>query len=127
MSRAQRGRRCQESLAPAASFTAAWARLIILCMLATSAVQADSRSGATYTVTIENLQFSPPTLTVHRGDHIVWANKDLFPHTVTATDKAFDSHSIAANASWTYLAQHSGTFAYSCTFHPTMKGTLVVQ
>jgi plastocyanin len=78
-------------------------------------------------VTIENMQFSPATLTVHRGDRIVWVNKDLFPHTVTATNKVFDSGSIAAGGSWTYVANKVGEFPYECTFHPTMKGAMRVQ
>ena len=72
------------------------------------------------------MQFQPQELTVHRGDRIVWVNKDLFPHTVTA-DKIFDSGSIASNASWSYLATKSGEYAYGCTFHPTMKGKFKVQ
>ena len=73
------------------------------------------------------MQFSPPELTVHRGDRIVWVNKDLFPHTVTAARKSFDSGSIAAGASWSYVAATSGDYAYGCTFHPTMQGRLTVQ
>ena len=80
----------------------------------------------TYTVTIENMQFSPEQLSVHRGDRIVWANKDLFPHTVTASNKVFDSGSIDAGASWTYVAASAGEYAYGCTFHPTMKATIRV-
>ena len=38
---------------------------------------------AAHTVVIENMQFNPATLTVRRGERIVWVNKDLFPHTVT--------------------------------------------
>jgi plastocyanin len=83
--------------------------------------------GAVHTVVIENLQFSPAELQVHRGDRIVWVNKDLFPHTATATSHAFDSGSIAANASWTYVASKAGEYAYGCTFHPTMKAILKVQ
>jgi plastocyanin len=80
----------------------------------------------TYTITIEAMQFHPRELTVHRGEHIVWVNQDLFPHTVTAAN-AFDSGGIAANASWTYVAAGSGEFAYHCTFHPTMTGKITVQ
>lgn len=80
-----------------------------------------------YTVTIEGMQFHPAELTVHRGERIVWVNKDFFPHTVTADNKAFDSHSIAANASWTYVASRKGAYAYSCTLHPVMKGRIKVQ
>ena len=83
--------------------------------------------AAQHSVVIENMQFNPPQLTVHRGDRIVWVNKDLFPHTVTAVNKTFDSGSIAAGSSWSYVARSSGEFAYGCTFHPTMKGTIKVQ
>jgi plastocyanin len=81
----------------------------------------------THTVTIENMQFNPPALTVKSGERVVWVNKDLFPHTVTADNKSFDSGSIAANASWSYVAREKGEYAYSCTFHPTMHGKLTVQ
>ena len=84
-------------------------------------------AAAVHTVVIENLQFNPAQLAVHRGERIVWVNKDLFPHTVTADGRAFDSGSIAANASWRYVAGKSGSFTYTCTFHPTMKGRITVQ
>jgi plastocyanin len=84
-------------------------------------------AATTRTVTIENLQFSPAVLSVHRGDRIVWVNKDLFPHTVTADKRAFDSGSIAAGASWTYVVRKSGKFSYACTFHPVMKGSVEVK
>jgi plastocyanin len=81
----------------------------------------------THTVIIENVQYNPVHLTVHRGDQVVWVNKDLFPHTVTATDKTFDSGSIEVSHSWTFQARKPGEFTYSCTFHPTMKGAIEVQ
>ena len=65
-------------------------------------------------------------LVVKRGDTVVWVNKDPFPHTVTAAG-AFDSHDIPAGASWKYVARKPGDFAYICTLHPNMKGTLTVQ
>ena len=83
--------------------------------------------GAVHTVVIENMQYNPPQLRVHRGDRIVWVNKDLFPHTVTAAAHAYDSGSIAANASWSYVASKAGEYPYGCTFHPTMKAILEVQ
>lgn len=81
----------------------------------------------THTVVIDGTRFQSQTLTVARGDRVVWTNKDPFPHTATAVGKAFDSGGIDPNASWTYRATREGTFEYVCTFHPTMKGTLVVR
>ena len=102
-------------------------RVLAAALLAvTVTASASAPPAATHTVTIENMQFNPPQLTVHRGDRIVWVNKDLFPHTVTS-GKVFDSGSIAVDASWSYVANKTGVYAYSCTFHPTMKGRITVQ
>jgi plastocyanin len=99
-------------------------------LLASGSIAADTEhpaQGAVHTVVIENMQFSPAELQVRRGERIVWVNKDLFPHTVTSTAHAFDSGSIAANSSWTYIESKTGEYAYGCTFHPTMKGVLKVR
>ena len=106
------------------------ARILAAPLIALSVIGSTSGGqGARHTVsiTIEAMQFHPQELTVQRGDRVVWVNKDLFPHTATAVNKAFDSHSIAANASWSYVARKSGEYAYGCTFHPTMKGKLIVR
>jgi plastocyanin len=83
--------------------------------------------GHAHTVLIDSVQFKPQELTVHQGDRIVWVNKDPFPHTVTADAKAFDSQSLAPEASWTYIARKPGKYAYHCTLHPTMTGTIIVK
>lgn len=101
----------------------AFGALLALCLV----TSATAGPGKTYTVTIENMQFNPQELTVHRGDRIVWVNKDLFPHTATAARNAFDSGSIAAGASWRYVAVRKGEYPYGCSFHPTMKARLTVQ
>jgi plastocyanin len=64
---------------------------------------------------------------VKAGDTIVWVNKDLFPHTATASNSTFNSQVIAAGASWKYVAKKKGAFAYTCVFHPTMKAALLVR
>lgn len=89
--------------------------------------RAVSSEPVTHTVTLENVRFNPDQLTVKRGDRVVWVNKDLFPHTVTADGKAFDSGNIPVETSWTYLAAAPGRYTYTCTYHPGMKGTLIVQ
>jgi plastocyanin len=104
-----------------------WLAALLVSTDVTAADAPRPAEGAVHTVVIENLQYNPPELRVHRGERIVWVNKDLFPHTVTAAAHAFDSGSIAAGASWTYVAGKAGEYAYGCTFHPTMKAILKVQ
>jgi plastocyanin len=101
---------------------------LCLCAVWAGAVPASpADEPATHTVTIEGMKFVPETLTVKRGDTVVWVNNDLVPHTATSEKTAFDSKMIAAGDSWTFVASKAGEFPYSCTFHPTMKGTLAVE
>jgi plastocyanin len=81
----------------------------------------------TFVVSMLIAGFEPAMLTVKPGDRVRWVNKDLFPHTATAIDKTFDSHSVAPAGTWTFVAGKAGTHAYACAFHPTMKGTIQVQ
>lgn len=102
--------------------------LLLAGLPASSAAQTPASAAAkTHVVTIEGMRFLPQTLVVHRGERVTWINKDLFPHTATARNGAFDSHSIAAGASWTFVAGKAGTYHYACTFHPSMTGTLTVR
>jgi plastocyanin len=82
--------------------------------------------AATHTVTIEGMKYVPETLTVKKGDRVVWRNKDVVPHTATAKG-AFDSGSIATGKSWSRTMKKAGKVDYVCTFHPGMKATVVVQ
>lgn len=95
-------------------------------LLAAAAALPATAGAATHTVTIEGMKFMPASVTVKKGDRIVWKNKDVVPHTATAKG-AFDSGSIAAGKSWSYVARKPGRYDYVCTFHPGMKATLVVQ
>jgi plastocyanin len=83
--------------------------------------------AAQHTITIEGVQYVPAEMTVRRGDTVVWVNKDPFPHTATADDKAFNSGSIDVNGSWKLVATKTGVHTYGCNFHPTMKGKLTVK
>jgi plastocyanin len=80
-----------------------------------------------HVVTIDSFAFKPPVVTVKAGDTIEWRNADPVPHTATSKEGGFDSGSIAAGATWRYVAKKKGRFAYDCTFHPIMKGEIVVE
>ena len=85
-----------------------------------------AEKASIHTVVIDGLKFDPATLTVARGDTVVWVNKDPFPHTVTSQG-AFDSHDIPADKSWKYVARKAGDYDYICTLHPNMHGKLTVK
>ena len=66
-------------------------------------------------------------LTVNAGDTVIWVNKDLVAHTATSQAGRFDSGIIVPGKSWKYRVSRTGEFAYTCTYHPTMKATLRVK
>jgi plastocyanin len=81
----------------------------------------------THAVAIRDFRYAPPVLTVRVGDSVVWTNEDIVPHTATAEAGRLDSGSLGTKESWRYTAVKKGKYAYGCTFHPNMKGTLVVR
>ena len=88
---------------------------------------AGAAKPATHTVKIEGTAFVAADLTVNTGDSIVWVNKDPYPHTATSKTGGFDSKDIASEKSFKYVAKKKGDFAYICTIHPSMKGTIHVK
>ena len=77
-------------------------------------------------VMIQNMAFTPPSLTVPMGTTVTWTNKDMVQHTATADDKSFDSGQLAPGASFSFTFTKAGTFTYKCTIHPNMMGTIIV-
>ena len=63
-----------------------WLAALVLCSPGRGAADPQQQAKRTaHTVIIENMQYNPAQASgVHRGERIVWVNKDLFPHTVTA-------------------------------------------
>jgi plastocyanin len=80
----------------------------------------------TYTVVIEMLKFGalPPEL--HKGDAIVWVNRDFLRHSATASDHSFDAD-LPAGARVKTVLTKSGAIAFVCRYHPGMRGVLQVK
>jgi plastocyanin len=101
--------------------------LLLAGLCAVGASAPNRQKPRAHTVTIERMRFEPQSLVVAPGDTIVWINKDLVPHTATSRTAGFDSKAIQANASWKYTVKKKGRYDYTCTFHPTMSGTVRVR
>ncbi len=87
---------------------------------------AANESITTHIVEIKQFKFVPETLTVKKGDLIIWKNLDVVPHTATATEKPWDSGNLNHGDAWSLVVGEVGKTNYICTFHPVMKGTVVV-
>ena len=101
-------------------------RAAVLLVSALAFMACAAAAPATHVVVIEGMRFVPETLMLHRGDTVVWRNRDLVPHTVTAAG-VLDSGSLAAQASWRRVITRTGKLRYVCTFHPSMTATLEVR
>ncbi len=99
----------------------------MLGIAAASFIVSAAAAPVTHTITIERMAFTPAEVTVHPGDRVVWVNRDPFPHTATATGRAFDSGSVAPDKSWSWRAGKAGDYDYLCTLHTTMKGKVIVE
>ncbi len=74
--------------------------------------------------------YSPSTITVVIGvnNTVIWVNSDTVPHTVTSdSSNVFDSGNMNANQTFTYTLTTAGKFAYHCTYHSWMHGTVIVK
>ncbi|HEV2328732.1 MAG TPA: cupredoxin family copper-binding protein [Verrucomicrobiae bacterium] len=76
-------------------------------------------------VSMKNIQYDPATVEVKKGGAVEWKNEDLVPHTVTSA--SFNSGTIASGQLWRHTFTNSGNFPYVCTFHPQMKGVVLVK
>ena len=69
-----------------------------------------------------------PPLTVAPGTRISLVDGDDEPHTVTATDGSFNSGTFDKSKPGSLIAPtRPGSYAFTCTVHPSMHGTLVVR
>jgi plastocyanin len=102
--------------------------LAALCALALAlAVTGSEAAGAVHTVVVDRVANKPPEITLKQGDKVEWRNDDPVPHTATSKEAGLDSGSIAAGATYRFTATKRGRFGYICTFHPIMKGELIVE
>jgi LPXTG-motif cell wall-anchored protein len=85
-----------------------------------------ARAAGSGSVTIHDFAFSPGSLTVHVGDRVSWFNQGPSGHSATANDGSFDTGVLAKGTSGSFTFSKPGTFAYHCTPHPFMHGSITV-
>lgn len=79
-----------------------------------------------------NTCFDPHTVTIGVEGEVTWSNGDRATHTVTSTTQAdgsplFDSGHLSAGMTFSHTFEEAGEYAYRCSIHPWMAGTVSVQ
>ena len=79
------------------------------------------------TITIANMSFGDP-VTVAPGAEVTVKNDDTAEHSVTSqTEGVFDEHIDGGEQDTFTAPTEPGEYAFYCTYHPSMKGTLIVK
>lgn len=113
-----------------ASVSAGMRRLVLaLGLLFALALSATASSATTTTVRIKDIDFSPATTRVHKGDAVTWRFLDgTTPHNVTSRGALrFRSSATKQKGAYTVRFARAGTYRYVCTLHFNMKAKVVVS
>jgi plastocyanin len=96
-------------------------------LLGVVAIAAGAFTPAKKVVTIQSMKFNPSTVEINTGDTIRWTNQDDRDHTVASADGSFKSGNLRSGDSFEHTFDKPGKFAYSCLYHPRMKGSVSVS
>jgi len=86
----------------------------------------DAPVGGAVQVGIADFAYDPQSATASVGQTVTWTNNDSTPHTVTFDDGP-DLGQIGNGGTLTHTFAAAGEFAYQCSIHPSMRGTVTVQ
>ena len=103
------------------------ALLMLAFFIFISGCKKDSSDPDSNEVYIQNMGFSPSTITVSLNTTVTWTNKDGIAHTVTSDSGLFDSGSIGDGQTYSHTFTSVGTYSYKCSYHSSMTGTVIVN
>lgn len=92
-----------------------------------SETPAGETGGGSTEISIKDFAFTPARLEAKVGTPVEVRNEDDAAHTVTATDKSFDTGTVDGGGSKTITPSKAGTFSYVCSIHQYMTGEIVVR
>jgi ELWxxDGT repeat protein len=84
-------------------------------------------SSSYYSIDISGFSFAPSALTVQVGDTVTWTNLDSATHTVTFNGSpSLSSGGLQEGDTHLVIFDSVGTYAYGCSPHASMQGTITV-
>ena len=121
------------------------AALLIGALTATGALAADKITvpnekpvaeaeapPAAVVVHIDKMKYDAPEVTVKAGDTVVWVNQEAMPHNVAfkkgvVGEDAFKGAMLKKGEAYAITFDAAGTYDYTCTPHPFMRGKVIVE
>jgi plastocyanin len=90
-----------------------------------SPAPASEAKKASASVEMRDYEFVPATVTIAVGDTVRWTNKGDEEH--DADGNGIETGTLQPGDSGSQTFGMAGTYKYVCTFHPNMKGTVLVE
>jgi len=100
---------------------------LAVAALAAGALASQGAPAADAGVQIDQYAFLPQRITVKPGTTVTWTNDDDAPHTIASSAKVFKSRPLDTGDKFSFTFTTPGTYAYFCSVHPQMTGTIVVE
>jgi plastocyanin len=104
-------------------------RVVAGLLLATglAAVPATPSIAGGPTVSVADMRFTPASLKTSLGSTVRWSFPDpMVAHTTTSNQGFWNSGPKSGGATYVRTFGSAGSFAYHCSIHPMMKGTVQV-
>ena len=110
--------------------------LAALAATASACSSDNNNGGTTRDVTIVSgastkttTAFSPNPFTesIATRSEVIWANNDGTTHRIVSDAPLFDSGNMGNGDVYTFNFTAAGTYAYHCSIHPGMVGTIVID
>ena len=98
----------------------------LLLMLGVVLLPTAPAEAASHAVMIHNYAYSPASLSIAQGDTVTWTNMDTAEHDVVVTSGpvSFRSPMLSKGESWSYTFTTAGSYGYTCSVHPDMRGAV---
>ncbi|MGO9934485.1 MAG: cupredoxin domain-containing protein [Steroidobacteraceae bacterium] len=92
-----------------------------------SSIAAAAETADPPKIVVKDFMFTPMSLTVKAGSTVTWVNMDDEPHTVVSNTQLFRSGALDTKETFSFKFPEPGTYHFTCSIHPRMVGTIVVQ
>ena|ERR1017187_7352806 len=100
--------------------------IILLAGLITGCKKSSQTQGPNE-VWIQNMAYSPASLTVTVNTTIKWTNIDGTNHTVSSDSGFYESGNIDGSGTYSRQFTATGTYPYHCNIHANMFGKIIVH
>src|SRR5277367_915472 len=106
-----------------------WPSLALAVLLASAVTSTPSRSASPdlHEILISSFMFQPMELTIKAGASVTWTNLDEEAHSVVSDAGVFRSGALDTNEHFVYQFATPGVYHFTCSLHPRMVGTIIVD